>query len=146
MNTTIKLGIAAGIVTGVTAWMAWLGTSASWKYYLTVDECLADAPDLVNQRMRISGRVATGSLNVEPDRTRARFWLCGRDGQLPVTCGGPLPDNLAEDMDVIVEGHLDEAGCLQGDQVLTRCASKYATGSRATVTRLPPPTAEGKRR
>ena len=40
---------------------------------------------------------------------------------------GPLPDNLAEEMEVVVEGSLEPSGCLRGDRVLTRCASKYAS-------------------
>jgi cytochrome c-type biogenesis protein CcmE len=36
-----------------------------------------------------------------------------------------VPDNLAEDMEVVVEGTLREPDCLDGDKVLTRCAGKY---------------------
>ena len=35
-----------------------------------------------------------------------------------------MPDNLAEDIDVVVEGTL-QANELLGDKVITRCASKY---------------------
>jgi cytochrome c-type biogenesis protein CcmE len=133
MSTAVKLAIAATIVSSVTAYMAYLGMTASWKYYLTVDECLADAPALVSQRMRVSGKVALDSLEITPGRELASFKLCGTDRQLPVRCVGPLPDNLAEEMDVVVEGLLDEAGLLHGDQVLTRCASKYKTESRTAV-------------
>ena len=113
--------------------MAYLGTTASWQYYLTVDECLSDASELATQRMRVNGKVAVGSLQITPDRQRATFQLCGTNSKLPVNCTGPLPDNLAEDMEVVVEGRLDETGRLQGDQVLTRCASKYETQSRTAM-------------
>ncbi len=97
MSTTVKLGIAACIVAGVTAYMAYVGTTASWQYYLTVDECLADAPALVNQRIRVNGKVVVGSLEIAAGRQQATFKICESDHELSVSCAGPLPDNLAED-------------------------------------------------
>ena len=146
MSTTVKLGIAACIVSGVTAYMAYVGTTKSWKYYLTVDECLADAPALANQRMRVNGQVVVGSLVIAADRKRATFKLSGTERELPVTCAGPLPDNLAENVDVVVEGQLDESGLLRGDKVLTRCASKYAPETRTATAAQPGTLTEGRRR
>lgn len=147
MSVTAKLGIAAAIVAGVTGYMAYVGTAQSWKYYLTVDECLADAPSLTNQRMRVNGKVSVGSLDITEGRQRATFTLCGSAHELPVTCVGPLPDNLAEDMDVVVEGRLNKQGLLEGDRVLTRCASKYeAEAKTASAERPRNLAAEGRRR
>ncbi len=136
MSTTVKLGIASCIVGVVTAYMAYLGMSTSWQYYMTVDECLANAPALVKQRVRVNGKVAMNSLVIAEGRYRATFMLCGTDGNLPVRCAGILPDNLAEEMDVVVEGHLDETGLLHCDKVITRCASKYESGP-ATLSSAP---------
>jgi len=143
MSTAAKLGIAACIVAGVTAYMAYLGTTASWKYYLTVDECLADAPELAKQRMRVSGKVVKDSLVIATNRKQATFNMRGTNCELPVSCTGPLPDNLAEDMDVVVEGMLDESGHLQGDKLLTKCASKYATDAKAAAVAQSQTPAEG---
>lgn len=141
MSTAVKLGIATSIVAGVTAYMAFLGTTANWKYYLTVDECLADVQSLAKQRMRVNGKIAAGSLDIKPGRTLATFKLNGTERELLVRCTGPLPDNLAENLEVVVEGRLDETGLLNGDQVLTRCASKYQTESRTAA--RPRPSTEG---
>jgi cytochrome c-type biogenesis protein CcmE len=146
MSTAAKLGIAACIVTGVTAYMAYLGTTTSWKYYLTVDECLADAPALVKQRMRVNGKIVVGSLDIATTRQQATFKMCGTGRELPVSCVGPLPDNLAEDMDVVVEGRLDESGHLIGDKVLTKCASKYAPEAKTAAATGPQSSAEGRLR
>ncbi len=125
MTTGRKLAIGGVLVAGVTAYMAYVGASASWQYYLTVDECLADGAALRGDRIRVSGKVAPNSLRIAPDRREIRFRLQGTDGQMEVICSGPPPDNLAEQMEVVVEGRLDESGLLRGDKVLTRCASKY---------------------
>lgn len=146
MSTAVKLGIAACIVAAVTIYMAYLGTTTSWKYYLTVDECLADAPALIKQPMRVNGKIVVGSLEIAPSRQQATFKLCGSSRELPVSCVGPLPDNLAEDMDVVVEGRLDDAGQLIGDKVLTKCASKYATEEKTASAAGPPSAAEGRLR
>jgi cytochrome c-type biogenesis protein CcmE len=90
-----------------------------------VDECLARARQLEGHRVRVSGGVAAGLLQVADDRSQAEFRLQGATGLLNVVCTGPLPDNLAEHLDVVVEGRLESGAQLRGDKLLTRCASKY---------------------
>lgn len=128
MSVQAKLIVGGAILLGVTVYVASLGASASWQYYLTVDECLADAASFRGRQVRISGSVARGSLRIGPDRRSAEFVLAGLSASLPTSCQGPLPDNLAEEIPVVVEGRLATDGSLHGDKVLTRCASKYDSG------------------
>jgi cytochrome c-type biogenesis protein CcmE len=125
MSPVRKLAIAGLVISTVTAYMAYLGASSSWQYYLTVDECLAGGGRLAHDRIRVNGKIAADSLHIAQDRREASFALEAAGGKLPVTCTGPLPDNLAERIDVVVEGRLDDSGTLRGEKVLTRCASKY---------------------
>jgi cytochrome c-type biogenesis protein CcmE len=125
MTTGRKLAIAGLFIAGVTGYMAYLGAAGSWQYYVTVDECLADAGRAAHGRIRVHGKIAADSLHIAEDRREARFTLEATAGGLAVTCPGPLPDNLTERLDVVVEGQLDESGVLRGEKVLTRCASKY---------------------
>jgi cytochrome c-type biogenesis protein CcmE len=125
MSTGIKLTIGGAIIACITAYMAYLGARSSWQYYLTVDECAANAGELVNRSLRVSGQIAPESLHIDSDRTSADFVLKGAAVELHVTCGGPLPDNLAEQIEVVVEGRLESAVELCGHKVITRCASKY---------------------
>jgi cytochrome c-type biogenesis protein CcmE len=133
MTTGRKLAIAGLVVAGVTGYMAYLGAAASWQYYLTVDECLAGAAG--PNRVRVSGKIAAGSLRRQPDRRQVCFSLEGTGGNLPVNCVGAIPDNLAERMDVVVEGRLEAAGSLRGEKVLTRCASKYKSQNTSSPAR-----------
>jgi cytochrome c-type biogenesis protein CcmE len=133
MTTGRKLAIGGVVVAALTAWMAYRGVSASWQYYLTADECLAEGASLVGHRLRVSGRIAASTLAVDAERTRASFALEGDGANLKVVCPVPLPDNLAEGMAVLVEGRLDESGLLHGQKVLTRCASKYQSHQSAAV-------------
>jgi cytochrome c-type biogenesis protein CcmE len=132
MSSGVKLAIGAAVVVGVTTYMAYVGAASSWKYYVTADECLADQAKFVGSRVRVSGRIAPESLQIASDRSRADFSLVAEDGLLPVVCTGLLPDNLDEDMEVVVEGRLEAGGTLRGDKLLTRCASKYESGPAGT--------------
>ncbi len=128
MSTGKKLIIAGLVVAGVTAYMAYLGASSSWQYYMTVQECVENAPQVVGQRIRVSGTIVPGSLVIAPDRQEARFSLSEAGSHLPVVCKGPLPDDLspAKTMEVVVEGRMEDPCTLQGDKLITRCASKYS--------------------
>ncbi len=127
MSTGKKLAIAGVVVAGVTAYMAYLGASSSWQYYMTVPECVENVSHVAGQRIRVSGTIVPGSLVIAPDRQEARFALSEAGSQIPVVCKGPLPDDLTttKTMDVVVEGRLEDSCTLQGDKLITRCASKY---------------------
>jgi cytochrome c-type biogenesis protein CcmE len=126
-----KLILAGAVVAAVTIYMAFAGASASWQYYLTADECLARADTLAKDRLRVGGKVALKTLQVSSDRRQIAFTFQTAQGRLAVHCAGPPPDNLVEGMDVVVEGRLEGPGLLQGEKLLTRCASKYKSPSAA---------------
>jgi cytochrome c-type biogenesis protein CcmE len=126
MTLKAKLLLGGTVMTAAIIYVAYLGASSSWQYYLLVDECVAQASQLHGKRLRVSGRVADDSLSISADRREASFRLLGHEQSLQVSQRGPLPDNLAEGIEVVVEGSLRPDGQLQGDKVITRCASKYA--------------------
>lgn len=121
----VKLALGGGVIAIAVGYLAYLGAVSSSQYYLLVDECPAAAEELHDRRVRVSGRVGAESLTIVVDRREAAFLLVGSKHSLPVHCTGLLPDNLAEGMDVVVEGKLQRDGRLEGDAVITRCASKY---------------------
>ncbi len=126
-----KLAIGGVVIAGAAVYMAYLGASSSWRYYVTAEECLGSADSLVGSRIRVSGKVSPGTLRIGANRRQASFSLAGTQAQLPVECSGIVPDNLVEDMDVVVEGRLEHRDLLRGDKVLTRCASKYRAENAA---------------
>ncbi|MCA9192253.1 MAG: cytochrome c maturation protein CcmE [Planctomycetales bacterium] len=125
MTAQGKIGIAVLIISATTFYMVYVGSSSTWQYFLSVEECLRDAPTLVGQRIRVSGTICRDSLEHSPDGTHTGFVIQDSNHKLTVRCSCQLPDNLAEDMPVVVEGFLDRSGKLAGEKVLTRCASKY---------------------
>jgi len=129
MSTGKKLTIAGIVIAGVTAYMAYLGASSSWQYYMTVKECVDNATQVAGQRIRVSGTIVPGSLVIAPDRQEARFSLSEAGSCLPVVCKGPLPDDLSstKTMEVVVEGRMEDSCTLHGEKLITKCASKYST-------------------
>ena len=91
---------------------------------------------MIGNRLRVSGKVAPQTLHVAEDRKQVAFSLEGTKKNLHVICSGQPPDNLAEQMDVVVEGRLDASGLLHADKILTRCASKYK--SQQKLSAMPP--------
>jgi len=144
ISTGRKLAIAGLVIAGATAYMAYLGASSSWQYYMTVRECVENAREVGGRRIRVSGTILPGSLVVAPDRQEARFTLGEAGRSLPVVCTGQLPDDLspAKAMEVVVEGRMEGDCQFRGDKLITRCASKYnARKKEATaVAGLPPET------
>jgi cytochrome c-type biogenesis protein CcmE len=127
ISTGKKLTIAGLIIAVVTVYMAYLGASSSWQYYMTVKECVDNAPRVVGQRIRVSGTIVPGSLVIAPGRQEASFSLTELGSTIPVVCTGPLPDDLSptKPMEVVVEGRMENSCRLHGDKLITRCASKY---------------------
>jgi len=125
MGTGTRLVVGGVLVAATTLAMAWLGASESWQYYMTADECLRQGPTLVGRRLRVSGTIVEGSLLRETARPAARFALQAAAGELAVDYRGSLPDSLATQRAVVVEGRLVSEGRLLGNRLFTRCASKY---------------------
>jgi cytochrome c-type biogenesis protein CcmE len=136
-----KLACCVALLAATTAYVAYLGAASSWQYYLTVDECVARASTLTGSRLRVSGKVLVNTLRKSEQGNPCEFSLQGTSSPLAVRCSTAPPDNLAEQMEVVVEGQLDERGVLLGDKILTRCASKYQSDD-ALVT---PPDSAGSR-
>ena len=85
----------------------------------------------------MSGKISAGSLHIAADRGQASFLLAGSSEDLPVSYSGTLPDNLAESMEVVVEGRLEGEKLLRGEKLITRCASKYKARQAANAEKTP---------
>lgn len=130
MSPGLKFLAGGAFVALAIGYLALRGAAESWQYYLSVDEARAEAASLEGRRVRVSGRVVRGSLEIGTDRRQAAFDLSGDVDTLHVTCHCIVPDNLREDIEVVVEGSLAE-GALSGNKVITRCASKYEAEAAA---------------
>jgi cytochrome c-type biogenesis protein CcmE len=79
----------------------------------------------VNQRVRIGGLVATGSVAKSADGRTTRFTVTDMKSNVPVSYTGVLPDLFREGQGVVVEGKLQPGGGLLASEVLAKHDEKY---------------------
>ena len=124
-----RLAIAMTLVAGAVAYLVFAGTRDNLTYYYEIDE-LAAATTGQGEKIRLSGDVVAGSIIKEDAARKVRFAIRGTDApagsaEVPVVYGGTLPDIFRPDIQVVVEGRLDEGGTFHAETLLAKCPSKY---------------------
>lgn len=122
--TVIILGIAAAVFFGSGA-----GAGA---YSKTVDEAVNDA-SLVGKRVKVAGSVIAGSWDKKTNPMRFRLQTEGKTSgpELSVVYTGAAPNTFGNDTVAIVTGTLEQGGSMKADDMITKCPSKYSSGTGA---------------
>ena len=123
-RTQIKFLAAGLVLIAATTYLAVAGVQKGWVYYMQVDQFVA-AVQHHDKRVRLCGRVGRDNLQVNPGLLQARFELMGETRQVSVVYRGVVPDTFKANVEVVIEGRLDDAGLFQADLMMTKCASKY---------------------
>jgi cytochrome c-type biogenesis protein CcmE len=134
MNRKVRFLVAAGVLIAAVAYLMYTGVQQTAVYYLTIDEFLAKKEGLVNEGIRVAGRVELGSVSkkMTPAGEELNFRLGDFKGDgerhdgVAVYFVGVTPDmfKAAGGSDVIVEGKYRN-GTIYAQSVLTSCPSKY---------------------
>ena len=127
MKTKTILIVLAGVIIigGGIGYFMWQAMQSSWAYYYSVDEFTEKKSVVQSFSLRIAGRVKNGSIERDITKMNLDFILSGADAAVPVSYKGVVPDNFAENREVVVQGRLDINGVFQADKLMTRCESKY---------------------
>ena len=127
MKTKMIIKILIGIIVigGGLGYFTYQAMQSSWSYYYSVDEFSANIADMNNYSFRIAGRVKPGSVNRDLQNMNLTFILAGAKTEIPVIYVGTVPDNFTEDIEVVVEGRLDENKSFKAKTLMTKCESKY---------------------
>ncbi|MCP4257240.1 MAG: cytochrome c maturation protein CcmE [Planctomycetes bacterium] len=127
MKTKVIFKILIGIIVigGGLGYFTFQAMQSSWSYYYSVDEFSANISDMNNYSFRIAGRVKPGSVNRDLQKMNLTFTLAGAKTEIPVLYVGTVPDNFTEDIEVVVEGRLDENKSFKAKTLMTKCESKY---------------------
>lgn len=107
--------------------------SANAQYFYTVEELRGKGSGVVDQTVRVSGAVVTGSpaFEVRNNQPYLEFEIVdaekiGTQAPLRVVYWGPKPDLIEEaHAQAIVEGHLGADGKFYADNLLLKCPSRY---------------------
>lgn len=123
-----RLAVAVMLVAGAVTWLVFAATRENLTYYYEIDEL--GAATATDDKIRLSGDVVAGSIVREDATRRIRFAIRGTDApagspEVPVVYGGTVPDIFRPDIQVVVEGRLDEGGTFHAETLLAKCPSKY---------------------
>jgi cytochrome c-type biogenesis protein CcmE len=78
-----------------------------------------------NQRIRIGGLIAVGSVKTMNEGHTTQFTVTDTKADLTVTYTGVLPDLFREGQGVVAEGRLQPDGVFQATEVLAKHDEKY---------------------
>jgi cytochrome c-type biogenesis protein CcmE len=133
MKAKTKFGIGIAIIVVTLSALGYIGAKESKTYYHTVSELSTLTSAQRNQRIRVGGDVAAGSIHHMPGRVD--FLLKEENKTLPVSYVGadPLPDTFKDGAQCLVEGHAMPDGRFVAEQVQAKCASKYEVAPGADL-------------
>ncbi len=110
-----------------------IGTSTSGgagMYNYTLEQLQAAGDQAKGRDIKVSGKVAKGSVRGEPGGKDFRFDLeDGKGHKLTIAYARLLPDPFEEGRDAIVQGKLED-GTLVASSLTVKCPSRYADGGK----------------
>jgi len=127
--TGTRYWIGAILVVGALGYLAISGANDNMVTYLTIPEVKAAPQKLHANGVRVTGKVAEGSIDVAAPRevwfTVAGEAESGAPDSLRACYRGAVPDTFKDGADVVLEGHLDPEGHFAATTLLAKCPSKY---------------------
>lgn len=121
-----KFLIGGILIFAAIGYLAFVGFKGSSIYYLTVSELQTEETIKYEQKVRVNGMVSEYTVDKDSDSGRTvNFTLSEGGASLAVMYNGILPDAFQNDIDVVVEGSLNEGGYFLADNILVKCPSKY---------------------
>ena len=138
MGKGLQITIGAVIVVALLGWYGYtnLQQGASFQYFQTLDEFLADPPP-ANASLRVHGYVANTSIERDLQGKQVRFRVqndpphaVGDSDQTLTVVFASLetPDLFKDGAEVVVEGHVRSADgppVFVADNVMAKCPSKF---------------------
>ena len=127
MKKKTKLIIGSIVVVLVVAVLIFSSAMDNMQYYKTVEEVLSMGDKAYSESLRMSGKVADGSIQTEKGKYKLTFNILSKDGnnRLAVGYNGAVPDTFKPGIEVIIEGKLDKENIFSAEKLLTKCPSKY---------------------
>lgn len=143
------------IIGGVTilaavAYLIFSATSASAERFMTVDEMLAETPEIVGDSLRITGAVVGDTIQYDADTLTLTFEIAHAPAdfqeieeqgglaevlyqavndptraRVKVIYVGVKPDLLRGEAQAIMTGSLDENGVFHANELLLKCPTRY---------------------
>ena len=125
--------LLAGIaILGAVLYLVYVNTQTNAVYYMTVPE-LKHCMTCTTQSVRVAGYVQAGSIKRDNRTQSISFVIEDSQQTLPVVYSGVVPDIFRAGVQVVVEGHYNNAtGGAQpfhAQTLLAKCPSKFQSSS-----------------
>ncbi|HTQ52961.1 MAG TPA: cytochrome c maturation protein CcmE [Bryobacteraceae bacterium] len=120
-----KFAVLIAIILGALVWLATSTASETKTYYKTISELSQMGDRAYQQRMRVAGDVAAGS--IQHANGEVLFVLKQDKQQLKVAYAGsdPLPDTFRDGAQALADGRMGHDGVFHASKIQAKCASKY---------------------
>lgn len=132
---TIRVLATVLILSG--AFITLLATSMreNVQFFKHVDEVMPVADQWYGKTLKLQGNVVAGSIGRLPDSLDYRFDVRHGDSVVTAYYTGLVPDNFADNAEVVVTGRLSEAGFqVESDGIMAKCPSKYEASTAPNLT------------
>jgi cytochrome c-type biogenesis protein CcmE len=134
-GNTLRIGIAAAVIVGTIAWLAFTGYGANKSYYVTIAELGGLGDKAYHSQLRVEGFVQPGS--IDQNGTNVTFLLNEFESHNPKAPTGrllkviykgsePPPDTFKDNSQALAEGTYGRDGQFHATVLQAKCASKYA--------------------
>jgi cytochrome c-type biogenesis protein CcmE len=124
--------IAGLAIAGAVIYLVVANTQASAAYYMTVKELRA-CTTCADRTVRVAGTVAPGTIKRDNSSEMVRFSVADGSQLMPVVYSGIVPDVFRDNVQVVVEGKLQN-GVFQAQTLLAKCPSKFQAATPGTGT------------
>ena len=118
-------------VAAVISYLVWTGVSSTMVYYLTPAELVErveEDPSFRELGVKVSGKVVPGTYERVEGQLLHRFDIHDLEDEsvrFTVEWADALPDTFSEEVEVVVEGRLNQDGVFEATTLLTKCGSRY---------------------
>ena len=121
-----RLVMVAAVLALALGFLVFTAFPGSVRYYLTVEELVAQQQEMDGKRIRVVGSLVPDSFLRTSGTTHAEFVLTDGDQNLTATYLGVLPDLFFNPhSEIVLEGTFGDGGVFNGDMVIVKCPSKY---------------------
>tara|TARA_B100000959_G_scaffold194852_1_gene203790 strand:+ start:495 stop:908 length:414 start_codon:yes stop_codon:yes gene_type:complete len=121
----VKFTAASLIIVAAVFYLIYTGINQTSVYFFTVSELINKKATIAEEGVRVNGTVVPGSIDQDKSNLKVNFKITDSKKNLLVYYEGIIPDMFKENIDVVVEGTVDQKGNLNANTLLTACPSKY---------------------
>ena len=120
----VKIMVPLILIMAAISWLA-ISNLSKADYFFTFDELPAMGDKILDNQIRVKGRIVVGS--IQDSKKPIKFTIAENGKELNVRYVGtePVPDMFKERAEAVVTGKMLADGSFDANHLQAKCASKY---------------------